>query len=33
MELRLIDGKYFNGFRRELNIEKELIYGLVKSSD
>lgn len=33
MELRLIDGKYFNGFRRKLNIEKELIYGLVKSSD
>jgi len=33
MELRLIDGKYFNGFKRELNIEKELIYGLVKSSD
>lgn len=33
MELRQIDGNYFNGFRRELNIEKELIYGLVKSSD
>ena len=33
MELRLVDGNYFNGFRRELNIEKELVYGLVKSSD
>jgi N-6 DNA Methylase len=33
MELQLIDGKYFNGFKRELNIEKGLIYDLVKSSD
>jgi len=33
MELRQIDGNCFNGFRRELNIEKDLIYGLVKSSD
>lgn len=33
MELRLIDNRYFNGFKRELNIEEELIYGLVKSSD
>jgi hypothetical protein len=33
MELQQIEGNYFNGFRRELNIENELIYGLVKSSD
>jgi len=33
MELQQIEGNYFNGFRRELNIENELIYSLVKSSD
>lgn len=33
MELQQIEGNYFNGFRRELNLEKDLIYGLVKSSD
>ena len=33
MELQLIDGKYLNGFKKELDLEEELIYGLVKSSD
>jgi hypothetical protein len=33
MELQQIEGNYVNGFRRELHIENELIYGLVKSSD
>ena len=33
MELKLLDGKYLNGFKKELDLEEELIYGLVKSSD
>lgn len=31
MELDFIDNKYVNGLKRELDLEKELIYGLVKS--
>lgn len=33
MELDFINNQYVNGFKRELDLEKELIYGLVKSSD
>ena len=33
MELQSLDGKYLNGFKKELELEEELIYGLVKSSD
>lgn len=33
MELDLINNKYVNGLKRELDLEKDLIYGLVKSSD
>lgn len=33
MELDLINNKYVNGLKRELDLEKKLIYGLVKSSD
>ncbi|GBD98492.1 N-6 DNA Methylase [bacterium BMS3Abin07] len=34
MELQLLDkNKYSNGFKKELDIEKELIFALIKSSD
>lgn len=34
MELQLSgNNKYINGFKKELDLEKELIYGLLKSSD
>jgi hypothetical protein len=33
MELDFVNNKYVNGLKRELDLEKELIYGLVKSSD
>lgn len=33
MELSLKDGKYINGFGETVNIENDLIYPLVKSSD
>ncbi len=33
MELVFINNKYVNGLKRELNIEEDLIYGFVKSSD
>jgi len=33
MELQSLDGGYLNGFKKELDLEEELIYGLVKSSD
>lgn len=33
MELDIVNNKYVNGFKIEANLEDELIYGLVKSSD
>lgn len=33
MELQLLNNKYCNGLNEELDIEKELIFGLIKSSD
>jgi len=32
-ELTKFNGKYYNGFNEELDIEDDLIYGLIKSSD
>ena len=33
MELRLIDNKYFNGLKEEVEVESNLLYPLLKSSD
>jgi hypothetical protein len=33
MELNIEDGKFVNGLNQELNVENELVYGLLKSSD
>ncbi len=33
MELKLINNKYFNGLKEEVNIESNLVYPLLKSSD
>lgn len=33
MELDFVNGKYMNGFKSESDLEKEPVYGLVKSSD
>lgn len=33
LELQKTDGEYINGFREQLEIEDDLIFGLVKSSD
>jgi len=33
MEIEKYNGNYMNGLRQELNIEKDLVYGLLKSSD
>lgn len=32
MELDFLNNRYVNGFKREVDLEKDLIYGLVKSS-
>jgi hypothetical protein len=32
-ELSRIDNKFINGFNEEVDIEKDLVYGLIKSSD
>ncbi len=33
MELERVNGHFVNGFKQELKLEKDLVYGLLKSSD